>query len=356
MNVNMGMLATALLLLVTAPSESEHVLLVVNGWSKPGMEIGKYYAAKRAVPKANVIYLETPPEEEIGFERYQKDIQQPVAKALARLKGKIDFIVLTKDVPMRFSDKGFQGGYSLDAYLALHEKPLPFVESTEDSSFGKIKNPYFRKQEPFKHSKFGFYLVTRLDGYTESDVKRMIDNSVRAAGAKGLFLFDEAENRKSGDYLETQKGLSAAATLLKSRGFQVSLDTTATFVAPPEPIMGYASWGSNDGAFSLDAYRRLRFQPGSIAETFVSTSGRTFRRTSGGQSLIADLIEQGLTGAKGYVSEPFTIALARPEILFDRYTSGFNLAESSYMASPLVGWKDVVVGDPLCRPYRRAGK
>jgi uncharacterized protein (TIGR03790 family) len=117
--------------------------------------------------------------------------------------------------------------------------------------------------------------------------------------------------------------------------------------------MGYASWGSNDGAFSLDAYRRLRFQPGSIAETFVSTSGRTFRRTSGGQSLVADLIEQGLTGVKAYVSEPFTVALAKPEILFDRYTSGYNLAESFYMASPLAGWKDIVVGDPLCRPYPR---
>ena len=153
--------------------------------------------------------------------------------------------------------------------------------------------------------------------------------------------------------METQEGLGQAARLLQSRGFQVSVDATETFIAPPEPLMGYASWGSNDGAFSLDAYRRLRFQPGSIAETFVSTSGRTFRRTSGGQSLVADLIEQGLTGVKGYVSEPFTMALAKPDILFERYTSGFNLAESFFMASPLAMWKDVVVGDPLCRPYPR---
>ncbi len=349
----MGMLATALLLLFSPAAESDRVLLVVNGWSKPGMEIGKYYAARRSVPKSNVIHLETPPEEEIGFERYQKDIEQPVRKALAKLKGKVDFIVLTKDVPMRFADKGFHGGFSLDAYLGMHEKPLPFADSLEGSSFARLRNPYFQKKESFTHKKFGFYLVTRLDGYSDSDVKRMIDSSVRAVGAKGLFLLDEADNRKSGDYLQTQKGLSAAATLLKGRGFQVSLDSTASFVAPAEPLMGYASWGSNDGAFSLDAYRRLRFQPGSIAETFVSTSGRTFRRTSGGQSLVADLIEQGLTGVKGYVSEPFTVALARPEILFDRYTSGFNLAESFYMASPLAGWKDIVVGDPLCRPYPR---
>ncbi len=349
----MGMIATALLFLLVTPPEGERVLLVINGWSKPGMEIGKYYAAKRALPRSNVIHVETPPEEEVGFERYKKDIEEPVRKALARLKGKVDFIVFTKDVPMRFSDKGFHGGYSLDAYLAMHEKPLPFLENFDEASLGKAKNPYFGKREAFNHSKYGFYLVTRLDGYSTSDVKLMIDHSVRAVGTKGLFLLDEADNRKAGDYLATQKGLSAAATLLKGRGFQVSLDSTASFLAPAEPLMGYASWGSNDSAFSLDAYRRLRFQPGSIAETFVSTSGRTFRRTSGGQSLIADLIEQGLTGAKGYVSEPFTVALARPEILFERYTSGFNLAESFYMASPMAMWKDIVVGDPLCRPYAR---
>ncbi len=35
-----------------------------------------------------------------------------------------------------------------------------------------------------------------------------------------------------------------------------------------------------------------------------------------------DLIAQGVTGVKGYVSEPYTYALAKPEILFDRYLRG----------------------------------
>ncbi len=86
--------------------------------------------------------------------------------------------------------------------------------------------------------------------------------------------------------------------------------------------MGYVSWGSNDEGFRTDTYRQLRFKPGAIAETFVSTSARTFRRTTGGQSLIGDLIDQEVTGVKGYVSEPYTFALAHPAILIDRYTRG----------------------------------
>ena len=92
--------------------------------------------------------------------------------------------------------------------------------------------------------------------------------------------------------------------------------------------------------------------PGSIAETYVSTSARSFSYgTTYGQSLIADLIRDGVTGVKGYVYEPLLRACAHPDILFDRYTDGYNLAESYYMASKYLGWMDVVVGDPKIIPY-----
>jgi uncharacterized protein (TIGR03790 family) len=118
--------------------------------------------------------------------------------------------------------------------------------------------------------------------------------------------------------------------------------------------MGYASWGSNDGAYNKNRFKKIIFKPGSLCEIFVSTSGRTFKHTEYGQSLIADLIKNGVTGIKGYVSEPFTFALAKPDILFDRYTSGRNLAESFYAASLVLKWKGIVIGDPLCSPYAKS--
>jgi hypothetical protein len=59
-----------------------------------------------------------------------------------------------------------------------------------------------------------------------------------------------------------------------------------------------------------------------------------------------------VTGVKGYVAEPFSVALCPADILFDRYTAGYTLAESFYMAVPFLKWKDIVIGDPLCAPYR----
>ena len=95
---------------------------------------------------------------------------------------------------------------------------------------------------------------------------------------------------------------------------------------------------------------------GALTDTAVSSSGRTFLPTEGGQSLIADLIAQGVSGAKGYSDEPLVQAIASPSILFDRYTRGWTLAESLYAASALVGWEDIVIGDPLCRAYPRPAK
>ena len=283
------------------------------------------------------------------MELYDADIRTPIRAALRSNPNQIDFIVLMKGVPIRIRG---DMQYSVDAWLAASDLPLTPIRELTDENLAKSQNPYFNSTQPFSSKKFGFYLVTRLDGYTEADCKRLVDQSLAAKPEKGPFLLDEAGNRKSADYAPIQQGLSRAAQILQKKALSVELDQTPAFVAPPEPVAGYSSWGSNDAAYTPETYKKIRFKPGAICETFVSTSGRTFSPTTGGQSLIADLIANGVTGVKGYVSEPFTFALAKPEILFDRYTSGMNLAESFYAASQFLKWKDVIIGDPLCAPYR----
>ena len=91
---------------------------------------------------------------------------------------------------------------------------------------------------------------------------------------------------------------------------------------------------------------------GSIAETAVSTGGRTF--TSGasyGQSLVADLLEDGVSGVKGYVYEPYLSAVGYPDILLPYYANGYNFAEVNYAANPMISWMGTVIGDPKMAPY-----
>jgi len=115
---------------------------------------------------------------------------------------------------------------------------------------------------------------------------------------------------------------------------------------------------STDGSVYLDTMNLHPILPhntwvnGSIAETAVSTGGRSFDpNTAYGQSLIADLLEDGVSGVKGYVYEPYLTAVGSPSTLLSMYAQGFNLAEAHAAANLQTSWMGVTVGDPKMAPY-----
>lgn len=329
--------------------DGKHVLVVMNSASEASTEIAAYYRQKREIPKENVVLINCVTTDNIPIDDFAKHIEQPIRKAVKESKYRIDYIVLTKGIPIRLND---DGGFAVDAFLATTNMNLKPIQAPTEAEVRRCVNPYFEHEERFASDKFdGLLLVTRLDGPKTSDALKLVDNSILAKPENGPFFFDQAGNRKTEGYKLLNDALATASEELRKRKFQSALDSTDSFIAPDEQLMGYCSWGSNDSSYDMQTYHKLKFKPGAIAETFVSTSGRTFSYVKGGQSQITDLIDQGVTGVKGYVSEPYTFALARPDILFDRYTKGFNLAESFYMSSLVIKWKDIIIGDPLCRPY-----
>jgi len=327
--------------------EGAKVVVLINDKSEASKEIGKYYAEKRGLPAVNVIKISCSPSEMVTMSEYKSAIESPVRDRIMETGRAIDYIVTTKGVPIKI--EGQQ--YSVDAFLATMGLGISEIKKLDSASIRASMSPYFGKEESFSNAKFNMYLVTRLDGYTVADARGLVDRGLTQKADLGPFILDAAMNRRDSTYGQLQGTFAPAAAALNVRKFQTVYEDSAEFYGDTKPLMGYVSWGSNDSAFRAEKYHSLRFKPGAIAETFVSTSARTLLPTTGGQSLVADLVSQGVTGVKGYVSEPYVFAMARPDILFDRYTKGYNLAESFYMASPIARWKDVVLGDPLCRPY-----
>lgn len=327
------------------------MLVVINDRSVASDSIGRYYAQRRAIDSSHVLRVSLPEADEVGELEFQSNLVSPVRAAIAALPVRIDFILLTTGIPIRVARKN---GYSVDALLAGMNLPIPPMVGLDSVWLGRYRNPYYNATGPFDSDRYGMYLVTRLACHRLDDCRALVDRALRASPVRGPFFFDAAPPRPVTDgYSATNVGLYRGAAWLQRMGAIVEIDSAAAFIAPRAPVMGYVSWGSNDSRFDSTAYRAVRFLPGAIAETFVSTSARTFGPTVGGQSRIIDLIEQGVTGVKGYVSEPYTVALAEPTILFDRYLRGATLAEAFYAASRMVQWKDLVVGDPLCAPYAR---
>lgn len=119
-----------------------------------------------------------------------------------------------------------------------------------------------------------------------------------------------------------------------------------------------AQGASIEGSFYFDTMNLRAIRPhmqwvdGSIAETAVSTGGRSFNWNTGyGQSLVADLLEDGVSGVKGYVYEPYLSAVGNPAILLPSYAMGYNLAESHAASNLQTSWMGVVVGDPKMAAY-----
>jgi uncharacterized protein (TIGR03790 family) len=318
-----------------------HLIVVENTRSPDSVAIGAYYAQKRHVPEASICRISCPTTEDCAMADFDKEIRKPIKAFVRARKVGVDFIVLTKGVPLWTHE----GAFSVDSLLVAMDWSLLSTRTA---------NSYFAKDEPFSHDRFNEYLVTRLDGYTRADCLRLVDNALAARPTRGPFLLITDPGHMNGGYKAAHDGICRAKEILVSKRMQTVFDPSGGFVGGYRNLMGYFSWGSNDYRFKADVYHTLGFVPGGIAETAVSTSGRTFRDPNAkGQSLIADLIAQGVTGCKGYVSEPFVDSIACADILFDRYTSGYTLAESFYMASRFVYWKDVVIGDPICAPYAR---
>jgi uncharacterized protein (TIGR03790 family) len=337
----------------------QQILLVENRNDAVSRQIGDYYRSKRGVPPKNVCTLQSGAGEEISWDTYVAQIERPIAACLETtgLREQVLYIVLTLGIPLKIqgAGSGMTAEYSsVDSELALLYAKM---KGATYGRSGPVPNPFFGKRDaPFRHPQFPIYLVTRLAAYDFAGVKAMIDRSL-AARNRGKFVIDSNMPDTGGN-----EWLQTAAMLLP--GDRVVLDTTAKVLYGQTDVIGYASWGSNDGNRKR---RWLGFQwlPGAIASEFVSTNARTFLRppdnwtmttwedrqhffAGSPQSLSADLIQEGATGASGNAYEPFLGGNARPDYLLPAYYQGRNLAESYYLALPFLSWQGVVLGDPLC--------
>lgn len=354
---------------VAHAQSAENVAVVVNDESPVSQRVAEYYVQKRGIPAANVLHVRTTTAEVIERAAFVTTLEQPIGAAISRqgLQDRILYLVLTKGVPLRIAGtSGANGtGASVDSELALlYRRMTGQVAGTR----GRIDNPYHSSAgdvQPFSHRQHDIYLVTRLDAFTEKDVIALIDRGV-APSSTGQVVLDQR------DPLLNQIGeawLAEAAVRLKAGGHasRVHLDATREPVRDVTPVLGYYSWGSMDPQHRV---RRvdLGFAPGALAASFVNSDARTFQPPPEGwrpttaaamahggtaHSLIGDLIAEGVTGVAGHVAEPYTQSAVRPDVLFPAYFAGANLAEAFYRALPHLSWQTVVIGDPLCSPFRQ---
>jgi len=338
-----------LLMLANPPAHAQdpyarpdYVLVVANQNNAQSMALASHYMQARNIPANNLLLLNENADDNyttISLAEYHYSIYNVVTGKIASLPH-IDYIVICRNLPYLIADNGC----SVDSMLAQRNPGT----SPYSYFYG---NPYFGQGfTRFNSSVYNMYIVTRLDGWSWADANALVDRSLQVRRAPVFMDLDPtiaAPDPNSFYNADMQQ----ACTLLGYCPWHATMDNSTTFVNPQTPLGGYASWGSNDRHFDPNVYASLTFTPGAVVTTAVSTAASNIRYPGGWQSQIAQLVHQGATGAEGCVTEPYSFALSRPSELFFKYAWGVNLGSSYYGAMPVIAWKNVVLGDPLCTHY-----
>jgi uncharacterized protein (TIGR03790 family) len=66
------------------------------------------------------------------------------------------------------------------------------------------------------------------------------------------------------------------------------------------------------------------------------------------------MLEKGIAATVGPVAEPYLESFPQPEVFFGGPLEGRQLAECYAFSAPFWSWQQVLIGDPLYRPFKMA--
>ncbi|MGV3515944.1 TIGR03790 family protein [Luteitalea sp.] len=364
-------------LLWAAPASAARrdLLLVVNRQAAAdGAAVADAFRRARDIGDDFIVTIDVPPGETVSRQDYLARVERPVAAWLQRhaAHDEITYIVLTRGVPLRVAaDAATRVPLgSVDSNLALLYRKLTGAVVGP----GPLPNPAFVEAPSaagtwpaFDRAALDVFIVTRLDAFTTAEAVALATRCGPAPAAPRVVL----DGRTAGESPEHRWFPLAAARLRAAGGGTtiVDVDQTAGLVTGGAPAIAYVAWGAADPAQRFRT-PSVPLAPGAVGASLSSSDVRTFkepplawqpgawtqqdRRFEGTADWLAgDLVRAGITGWGGAVADPYVDGVVRPHVLVPAYLSGLSLGEAYLRATKYVGWRTVILGDPLCRPCGR---
>ena len=374
-----------------APAElADHLLVVYNTKDHDSKSLAEYYAARRSIPAERVLGIACPTDEEITRAQYNATVREPIisyiyekgwmtrrSEPVQLVSGVADLLlathndvwamVLMRGVPLKIANDPTLSGSlegaselqtnaaAVDSELAL----LPIFGLPEGgfvpNVFFDVANTGFVRAGPELATKL--ILVTRLDGPTAADVRRMIDDTLyaeenRLAGravidSRGLFNGHDA-------YASGDEWIRRSEEMLVHDGWPMEFDTKPDVLPPSDPcnhVAFYLGW-YHDGVVGPWATPPPRFARGALAYHLHSFSAVTVRNPT--SEWVGPLIVSGAAATMGTVYEPYLDLTPHLDIFTSRILAGNYFAEAAYASQRALSWMTTVVGDPLYRPFLKS--
>jgi uncharacterized protein (TIGR03790 family) len=367
-----------------------HLLVVYNENDPDSQGLARYYASKRNIPAERVFAISAPITEEITRAQYNDTVRSPIVSYLCQKDwmaresqqvkvGERDFdlliatrndiwaIVLMRGVPLKIApdpskEDSMEYQPSLQTNAAAVDNELALLPVYGLPEGGFVPNLFFDDQvsgikRVGPELSRSMVLVTRLDGPTVADVRRMIDDTLYAEQNRlaGLAVIDTRglTDVKDG-YTSGDNWLRSARDLLDKDGWDIRFDDKPDVLPATEPcnqVALYLGW-YHDTAMGPWVTAPDRFVRGAIAYHLHSFSAATVRSET--SNWVGPLIAHGAAATMGMVYEPYLPLTPHEDIFTRRLLQGDYFAEAAYASERALSWMLTVVGDPLYRPFRQS--
>jgi uncharacterized protein (TIGR03790 family) len=360
------------------PIDPKRVAVLYNNQIPESEELARFYAEKRGIPRANLVGLELSSKGEISRKEYNETLRDPlIALFISRnwwkmartpqgqiLPGEslITTMVSMRGVPYKIKRE------PLSKEAAAQAKKLPphFAKANEASvdselcmlgirnlpTLGPANNPYFKKDISIAEAKLPYILlVGRIDAPDYATCKRMITDALATEkrGLWGMCYLDLA--KKGSSYAIGDQWLESIAKLNDRIGIPTVVDrnkqTFTTNYPMGDAALYYGWYTSNQNGPLLNP--KFKFRQGAFAVHLHSFSASNLRNAK--RNWVGPILAHGAAATVGNVYEPYLQFTHHFDILHDRLIKGYSLVEAAYMACPALSWQNVVLGDPLYRPF-----
>lgn len=367
-------------------SEASQVVVLYNTRDKSSREVAEFYADARGIPADRLIGLACAHPTVISRDEYERQIVGPLrdqleGRGLARFSSeivpaadnqpgavryrmtasKVRYLVTVYGMPYRIgndTNRADHFGSDTPPHVrkngaAVDNELILLPSDGQYPIAGAANNPFLNHTNPAAlNPANGVFLVSRLDGPTPELAKGLVSKALQAErqGLWGRAYFD-IRGIKDGAYRQGDEWIEGAAGIARFLGFDTYVDRASGTLPvgfPLSEVALYAGWYDQDvsGPFTLPS---VEFAPGAIAYHIHSYSAGNPR--SDEKHWVGPLVARGATVTMGCVDEPFLQATPNIAVLLGKLARGHNLGEAYLAATPTLSWQNILIGDPLYRPF-----
>lgn len=352
--------------------DPKRVVVVYNTLIPQSKALAYWYAKKRDIPEAQVVGFQMPDNSTFGRKAYQKRLEDPLRELFSKRKWwvlrrdsfgnqrvvsrAIDLIVCVKGVPYRIAREGGYPKKGHGGVLAANEasvdSELALLGRFNLSLKGGISNPYYQKTKPFHRClDLDMFLVGRIDASDYGIVRQRVEEAmeVEKTGLWGMSYIDLAY--KPGGYKQGDDWLKHIVKENQHLGIPTVIEKTSQTFSGFYPMGNaaiYFGWYTTHANGPL-LNPQFLFKKGAIAVHLHSFSASDLGNAQ--KHWCAPLLAHGAAATLGNVYEPFLHWTHHFDIFYKQLLEGKTLVEAAYSAIPWLSWQNIVLGDPLYRPF-----